>query len=46
MERWIHLRRRLVVNYHTTHDDAEAIPGIVVRLGRELDARTRPTLSV
>jgi hypothetical protein len=37
---------QLVVNYHTTHDDAEAIPGIVVRLGRELDARMRPTLSV
>jgi glutamate/tyrosine decarboxylase-like PLP-dependent enzyme len=38
--------RACIVNFHTTQEDVEAIPGIVVRLGRELDARMRPTLQV
>ena len=38
--------RACIVNFHTTQDDVEAIPEIVARLGRELDARMRPTLSV
>jgi glutamate/tyrosine decarboxylase-like PLP-dependent enzyme len=38
--------RACIVNFHTTQDDVEAIPGIVARLGRELDARMRSTLSV
>ena len=38
--------RACIVNFHTTRDDVEAIPGIVVRLGRELDHRMRPTLPV
>jgi glutamate/tyrosine decarboxylase-like PLP-dependent enzyme len=41
-----YLLRACIVNFHTTQEDVEAIPGIVVRLGRELDARMRPTLQV
>jgi aromatic-L-amino-acid decarboxylase len=37
--------RACIVNFHTSQDDVEAIPGIVVRLGRELDARMRETAS-
>jgi glutamate/tyrosine decarboxylase-like PLP-dependent enzyme len=33
--------RACIVNFHTTRDDVEAIPGIVVRLGRQLDAEMR-----
>jgi len=33
--------RACIVNFHTTRQDVEAIPGIVVRLGRTLDARMR-----
>ena len=38
--------RACIVNFHTTQEDVEAIPGIVARLGRELDARMRSTLPV
>lgn len=34
--------RACVVNFRTTLDDVEALPEIVVRLGREVDAETRP----
>jgi len=33
--------RACIVNFHTTRDDVEAVPGIVVRLGRDIDARMR-----
>jgi len=33
--------RACIVNFHTTRDDVEAVPGIVVRLGTEIDARMR-----
>ena len=33
--------RACIVNFHTTRDDVEAIPAIVVRLGRALDQRMR-----
>ena len=33
--------RACIVNFHTSQDDVEAIPGIVVRVGRDLDARMR-----
>jgi glutamate/tyrosine decarboxylase-like PLP-dependent enzyme len=33
--------RACIVNFHTTQQDVEAIPAIVVRLGRTLDARMR-----
>jgi len=33
--------RACIVNFHTTPDDVEAVPGIVVRVGRELDGRMR-----
>ena len=36
------LLRACVVNFRTTLADTEAIPGIVVRIGAELDARLRP----
>jgi aromatic-L-amino-acid/L-tryptophan decarboxylase len=38
--------RACIVNFHTTAEDVEAMPGIVVRLGRDLDARMRPGLRV
>jgi len=38
--------RACIVNIHTTPEDVEAIPEIVVRLGRELDIQMRPTLPV
>jgi aromatic-L-amino-acid/L-tryptophan decarboxylase len=38
--------RACIVNFHTTRDDVEAIPAIVVRLGRALDAQMRPTIAV
>jgi aromatic-L-amino-acid/L-tryptophan decarboxylase len=38
--------RACIVNIHTTPDDVEATPEIVVRLGRELDLQMRPTLPV
>jgi glutamate/tyrosine decarboxylase-like PLP-dependent enzyme len=36
------LLRPCIVNFRTTLADVEAIPGIVVRLGREADAALRP----
>jgi aromatic-L-amino-acid decarboxylase len=33
--------RACIVNFHTSQEDVEAIPGIVVRVGRGLDARMR-----
>jgi aromatic-L-amino-acid/L-tryptophan decarboxylase len=33
--------RACIVNFHTSHDDVEALPGIVVRAGRGLDAQMR-----
>jgi glutamate/tyrosine decarboxylase-like PLP-dependent enzyme len=38
--------RACIVNFHTTRDDVEAVPGIVVRLGRDIDARMRATAAV
>ena len=37
--------RACIVNFHTTQADVEAIPEIVVRLGRTLDATMRSALS-
>ena len=34
--------RACIVNFRTTLEDIEAVPGIVNRLGRELDATIRP----
>jgi len=34
--------RACIVNFRTTLDDVAALPGYVVRLGRELDAQLRP----
>ena len=36
--------RACVVNFHAGVDDMDAIPGIVVRAGRDVDAEMRPTL--
>jgi hypothetical protein len=33
--------RACIVNFHTTRKDVEAVPAIVVRMGRDLDARMR-----
>jgi glutamate/tyrosine decarboxylase-like PLP-dependent enzyme len=38
--------RACIVNFRTTQADVEAIPEIVVRLGRRLDAGMRPSLTV
>ena len=35
--------RACIVNFRTTLEDIEALPGIVVRIGREADAALRPT---
>jgi glutamate/tyrosine decarboxylase-like PLP-dependent enzyme len=37
-----YLLRACIVNFHTEAADVDAIPEIVVRLGREIDARMRP----
>jgi len=34
--------RACIVNFHTQLPDVMAVPGIIVRLGRELDAKSRP----
>lgn len=34
--------RACIVNFHTSADDVEAVPGIVVRHGQILDSRLRP----
>src|SRR2546425_4977358 len=36
------LLRACIVNFRTTLEDIEAVPGIVIRIGRELDATIRP----
>ena len=35
--------RACIVNFHTTRVDVEAVPEIVARLGRAIDAGLRPT---
>jgi glutamate/tyrosine decarboxylase-like PLP-dependent enzyme len=35
--------RACIVNFHTTPADVEAVPAIVARVGREVDAELRPT---
>jgi aromatic-L-amino-acid/L-tryptophan decarboxylase len=37
--------RACIVNFHTTLEDVEAVPGIVVRLGRAVDAQLRSQVS-
>src|SRR5713226_7596559 len=36
------LLRACIVNFRTTLEDIEALPGIVIRIGREVDAAIRP----
>jgi aromatic-L-amino-acid/L-tryptophan decarboxylase len=36
------LLRACIVNFRTSLDDIEALPGIVIRIGREVDAALRP----
>jgi hypothetical protein len=35
--------RACIVNFHTTRTDVEAVPGIVARIGREVEAELRLT---
>ena len=37
--------RACIVNFHTAQRDVEAVPEIVARIGRMLDAQLRPTVS-
>jgi len=37
--------RACIVNFHTTQTDVEAVPGIVARIGHEVDAELRSTTS-
>jgi aromatic-L-amino-acid decarboxylase len=37
-----YLLRACIVNFHTTLEDIEAVPAIVVRLGRAVDVQLRP----
>jgi glutamate/tyrosine decarboxylase-like PLP-dependent enzyme len=37
--------RACIVNFHTTQTDVEAVPDIVARIGREVDAELRSTNS-
>jgi aromatic-L-amino-acid decarboxylase len=37
--------RACIVNFRATEDDMDAIPGIVVRVGRAVDAEMRPSLA-
>jgi hypothetical protein len=39
-----YLLRACIVNFHTTQADVEAVPDIVVRVGRALDAKLRPAI--
>lgn len=41
-----YLLRACIVNFHTAAADVDALPEIVVRLGREVDARMRPAQGV
>jgi hypothetical protein len=36
------LLRACIVNFHTSLEDIEVLPGIVIRIGREVDAALRP----
>jgi aromatic-L-amino-acid/L-tryptophan decarboxylase len=36
--------RACIVNFHTAQADVEAVPGIVTRVGRAVDAELRPTI--
>ncbi len=36
------LLRACIVNFRTALEDIEALPGIVIRIGREVDATIRP----
>ncbi len=36
------LLRACIVNFRTALEDIEALPGIVIRVGREVDATIRP----
>jgi glutamate/tyrosine decarboxylase-like PLP-dependent enzyme len=38
--------RACIVNFRTTLKDVAVLPDLVVRIGRELDAKLRPTSSV
>jgi glutamate/tyrosine decarboxylase-like PLP-dependent enzyme len=38
----IYVLRACIVNFHTTPADVEAVPAIVVRIGRAVDAELRP----
>ena len=38
------LLRACIVNFHTSQADVEAVPDIVVRVGRTLDAKLRPAI--
>jgi glutamate/tyrosine decarboxylase-like PLP-dependent enzyme len=37
--------RACIVNFHTARADVEAVPDVVVRIGRTVDAELRPTMS-
>ncbi|HQX83400.1 MAG TPA: hypothetical protein PKW63_16660, partial [Vicinamibacterales bacterium] len=37
-----YVMRACIVNFHTTERDVEAVPDIVVRMGRVIDAELRP----
>lgn len=37
--------RACIVNFHTSQADVEAVPDIVARVGHEVDAELRPTIS-
>ena len=37
--------RACIVNFHTAQTDVEAVPDIVARIGRTVDAELRPTIS-
>ena len=37
--------RACIVNFHTARADVEALPEIVARVGRTVDAELRPTIS-
>lgn len=37
--------RACIVNFHTAQEDVEAVPDIVARIGRSVDAELRPTIS-
>ena len=39
------LLRACIVNFRTTRADVEALPGIVARLGRQVDAERRPAIT-